>query len=329
MFKCVVFASAAAAALGQQVAVDERDAIILREQRFNNGDGRTGAAFATENEINFREETDADGTRFGQYSYIGADGKTYFVKYSAGKEGFRILDGEHIPSTGQGAAAFVSEDAEERAAAEASQPVQAPIVPEAPAPIQDAPEPLVAAAPEPVIVSAPEPVIAPAPAVPVDYDYQVDYNDEPVDPDFNPFINPHDPTHRNFAFNKNGAKFAPKVPGVLDESHVPDCAGCSGLNPFINPFDASHQAGVLAGHQAGLGAGIPKSKLNFREKVIAAPATQPAARPAAQPDAPAARPKALLPVLRTTTTAAPKRFFPPGTISLNRFETGFNFDFES
>merc|ERR1719348_511803 len=112
---------------------------------------------------------------------------------------------------------------------------------------------------------------------------------------------PHDPTHRNFAFNKNGAKFAPKVPGVLDSSHVPDCAGCSGLNPFINPFDASHQAGVLAGHQAGFGAGQQRRPV--------------AARPAApRPQQP------LLPVLRTTTTPAPKRFFPPGQLSLNRFE---------
>jgi len=289
MFRFVVFASAAAAALGQQVALDERDAKILKEQRFNNGDGRNGAAFATENEINFREETDAEGTRIGQYSYIGADGKTYFVKYSAGKDGFRILDGDHIPSTGQGAAAFVSEDAEERAAAPLPAPAPAVATP---------------------IRVAPEPVIAAAPAVPVDYDY----TDESVDPDFNPFINPHDPTHRNFAFNKNGAKFAPKVPGVLDGSHVPNCAGCAGLNPFINPFDASHQAGVLAGHQAGFGAGIPNARPS---------------RPAARPVAPAARPQAQLPVLRTTTTPAPKRFFPPGTISLNRFETGFNFDFES
>jgi len=286
MFRFVVFASAVAATLGQQVALDERDAKIVKEQRFNAGDGRTGAAFATENEINFREETDSEGTRIGQYSYIGADGKTYFVKYSAGKEGFRILDGAHVPSTGQGAAAFVSEDAEERAAAPAPLPAAA-------APIR----------------AVPAPVIKAAPAVPVDYDYS---DDEPVDPNFNPFINPHDPTHRNFAFNKNGAKFAPKVPGVLDSSHVPNCAGCSGLNPFINPFDASHQAGVLAGHQAGFGAGQQLQIAN--------------ARPTAQ----AARPQQpLLPVLRTTTTPAPKRFFPPGQLSLNRFENGFNFDFSS
>jgi len=307
MFRFVVFASAVAATLGQQVALDERDARIVKEQRFNNGDGRNGAAFATENEINFREETDADGTRIGQYSYIGDDGKTYFIKYSAGKDGFRILDGDHIPSTGRDAARFVSEagdgvaPAAPVAAPRPSAPVAAPV---RPAPVRAAPRPA------PVVKAAP---------VAIDYDYSDD-----VDPNFNPFINPHDPTHRNFAFNKQAAKFAPKVPGVLDASNVPNCAGCEGLNPFINPFDASHQAGSLAGHQAGLGAGIPTRQ--------AAPAIH--ARPSAQA-APAlrARPSALpqqLPIeLFETTTAAPKRFFPPGKIALNRFETGFNFDFSS
>jgi len=282
MFRFVVFASAVAATLGQQVAVDEKGAKILKEQRFNAGDGRNGAAFATENEIKFHEETDAEGNRIGSYSFIGDDGNTYVTRYIAGKDGFRIIEGDHVPSTGQDAAVFVSEDPEVRAAA----PVQAAAVP---------------------VRAAPAPVIKAAPAVPVDYDYS---DDEPVDPNFNPFINPHDPTHRNFAFNKNGAKFAPKVPGVLDSSNVPDCAGCSGLNPFINPFDASHQAGLLAGHQAGFGAGQQRQIANARPVAQAAPARQ-------------------LPVLRTTTTPAPKRFFPPGQLSLNRFETGFNFDFSS
>ena len=44
-------------------------------------------------------------SRIGQYSYIGDDGKTYTVKYSAGVDGFRILGGDHIPSGGQKAAA--------------------------------------------------------------------------------------------------------------------------------------------------------------------------------------------------------------------------------
>jgi len=317
MFRFVVLSGAVAAALGQQVALDERGARIVKEQRFNNGDGRNGAAFATENEINFKEETDAEGNRIGQYSFIGDDGKTYITKYIAGKEGFRILEGDHVPSTGRDAAHFVSEAGDgvapvveeapvaqsPSALAAAPLPVAAP-VPSAPvaAPIHPAP---VRAAPRPTTAA---PVVQEAP-VAIDYDY----SDEPVDPNFNPFINPHDPTHRNFAFNKAAAKFAPKVPGVLDASDVPPCAGCEGLNPFINPHDNTHQsAGALAGHQAGVGAGLP-----------AKPATR---------TVPAVRtlPKQQLPLeLFETTTTAPRRFFPPGKIALNRFETGFNFDFSS
>merc|ERR1712158_246932 len=39
--------------------------------------------------------------RIGQYSYIDDTGKTITVKYSAGVNGFRILEGDHIPSGGQ------------------------------------------------------------------------------------------------------------------------------------------------------------------------------------------------------------------------------------
>ena len=59
----------ASVCLGQ--TVQDKEAKILKEQRFNAGDGRTGAAFATENGQVFREETSADGERIGQYSYIG------------------------------------------------------------------------------------------------------------------------------------------------------------------------------------------------------------------------------------------------------------------
>jgi len=301
MFRLVVLTCVIAASCGQRV--EEQNAKIIKEQRFNAGDGRAGSAFATENEIVYREETALDGSRIGQYSYVGDDGKTYTVKYSAGKEGFRILEGAHIPSGGQDAAAFVATPAPEP-----ERPIEQPQQPAQPA-FRARPAPR----PQQVALPAPEPVIP-----------EYDYVDEPVDPNFNPFINPHDPTHRNFAHNKNGAKFAPKVPGVLDASFVPPCAGCEGLNPFVNPFDASHQnAGFLAGHLAGAQARPAPRRPAPRPAPVAnrRPAPIANARPTGRV---VAQQQTFLP-----TTPAPKRFFPPGQIKLNRFETGFNFDFES
>ena len=267
MFQIVLTVAIAACASAQ---IDPRDAKILKEQRFNAGDGRAGTAFATEDGHVFREETDINGNRIGEYSYIGEDGKTYTVKYSAGKDGFRVLDGTHVPANGQGAASFDAQETDE---------------PEAP--VQVAQQ--VQVQPQVIPQQQPEAQIR-------------DYDDEVQDPNFNPFINPHDPTHRDFAFNVNGAKFAPQgAPAPnLNANLVPNCADCAGVNPFVNPFDASHnQAGLLAGHQAG-----------FR----ATP--QPVARPQ---QAPAPQ---QLPVLREvapTTTHTP-RFFPPGELKLNRFE---------
>merc|ERR1711982_231292 len=74
---------------------------ILQEQRFNAGAGKFGSAFAQEDGVVYREERVGNNERVGQYSYIGDDGKTYTVKYSAGINGFRILGGDHIPSGGQ------------------------------------------------------------------------------------------------------------------------------------------------------------------------------------------------------------------------------------
>merc|ERR1712095_169018 len=180
------------------------NAKILKEQRFNAGDGRHGAAFAQEDGTVFREEASVDGERVGQYSYIDNEGKTITVRYTAGKDGFRILEGAHVPTgaTGQEAAAFV-----------AKAPAPAPV-----APVQVA-----------ALVQQAAPV-----AKPIDYDYV----DTPVDPNFNPFINPHDPTHRDFQFNRNGANFGGHTTFA---NGVPPCADCAGVNPFINPFDASHR----------------------------------------------------------------------------------------
>merc|ERR1711899_550684 len=164
MLRMVVIACVASMCLGQTVL--DKDAKILKEQRFNAGDGRTGAAFATENGQIFREETDANGNRIGQYSYIGDNGKVFTVKYSAGKDGFKILEGDHIQATGQDSAPFDPKIAGEDAPAD-----PAP----APAPRRVAPAP----------ARVPLPARAPAP---------IRQQVQESDPNRNPFINPHDPT---------------------------------------------------------------------------------------------------------------------------------------
>jgi hypothetical protein len=325
--------------------IDPKEAKILKEQRFNAGDGRAGAAFATEDGHLFREETDIDGNRLGEYSYIGEDGKTYTVKYSAGKDGFRVLDGSHVPSNGQGAAAFDAQDL-----AEPEEPVQVAQQ------VEEQPQQQQQQQPQPQPQQQPQqqqqqqqqqpqqqqqrpqqqPQQQPRPQPPPSQQAKPqirDYDDveEVVDPNFNPFVNPHDPTHRDFVYNKNGAAFAPKGPGSLSSNLVPNCADCAGVNPFINPFDATHnQAGLLAGQQAfAASQNVPR---------VAPQAQRPVQQPVqqqqvVQQEAPVQQPvqqqqvvqqeapvQQQLPVLRELTTTHAPRFFPPGELKLNRFE---------
>merc|ERR1712037_224328 len=77
---------------------------LLSSRRFNAGAGKFGAAYAQEDGVVFREESSGNNERIGQYSYIDDTGKTITVKYSAGINGFRILEGDHIPSGGQNSA---------------------------------------------------------------------------------------------------------------------------------------------------------------------------------------------------------------------------------
>jgi len=307
MLRMIVIACVASACLGQ--TVQDKDAKILKEQRFNAGDGRTGAAFATENGQVFREETDANGNRIGQYSYIGDNGEVFTVKYSAGKDGFKILEGDHIQATGRDSAPFDPNFATTSEDAPAAAPIQR--APEAPRRVtQPAPAPR---------ARVPLPARAPAPVrqqvVPAPIRQQV----QESDPNRNPFINPHDPTHRDFAFNTNGAQFQPaqpvragqparaqsaqQTPVTLDASFVPNCAGCEGLNPFVNPFDKSH-----GGTQVN-------------PNLIQAPRTQvqPAPRPFVPQPQPIAPAQPVVPVQQDF----------DGQIKINRFETGFNFDFQA
>eukprot|EP00095_Tigriopus_kingsejongensis_P005570 maker-scaffold12_size759060-snap-gene-4.12 protein:Tk05570 transcript:maker-scaffold12_size759060-snap-gene-4.12-mRNA-1 annotation:"flexible cuticle protein 12 precursor" len=82
---------------------------ILQEQRFNVGNNQFGHATHQEDGVIIKEESTGQNNRIGQYQYVGDDGKTYTVKYEAGVNGFRILEGDHIPSGGQTAAQAVED----------------------------------------------------------------------------------------------------------------------------------------------------------------------------------------------------------------------------
>merc|ERR1712198_827355 len=90
---------------------------------------------------------------------------------------------------------------------------------------------------------------------------------------------------------------------------VPNCADCAGANPFINPYDPSHRPGYVAPVQPAARPVQPQqqqqqSSFNYNNNNNVNYNYQP-------------------------TEASRSNFFPPGKLNLNRFETGFNFDFES
>merc|ERR1711971_148841 len=221
MLKFVLASCLAAASLAQ--FVDPEKAKILKEQRFNAGDGRFGAAYAQEDGTVYREETTADGERVGQYSYIDTAGKTITVRYTAGKDGFRILEGDHVPTgaNGQGSAQFQAtprpapaprqqfvqqqqqQFVQPRESVDYDYEYYDGAVPEtSPRFNQQAPAQQTFVPAQPVQRPVAQPVQRVAqPVQPVR---------RPVAPasNSNPFINPHDPTHRDFNFNRNGGSLA-------------------------------------------------------------------------------------------------------------------------
>lgn len=71
--------------------------IISHKQSLTH-DGNFKYAFHAENGLAQGEVISPDGARSGGYTYIDPHGKKILVKYSAGKEGFRIIESsDHIP----------------------------------------------------------------------------------------------------------------------------------------------------------------------------------------------------------------------------------------
>jgi len=241
-----------------------KDAKILKEQRFNDGDGSFGSAFAQEDGTVYREETTADGERIGQYSYVDNDGQTITVKYTAGIDGFRILEGAHVPkgATGLNSAPFDPKIAANDIQKEPNQPESTPPRKSPRQPIQPI---------QPVSTPRRKAIRRRLPInqQKVSRQSQVSQNNpaprlrqplpvtpsKPQETSFNPFINPADPTHLDLKFNTNAAQFAgykqsgqtrgqsqPRQQASFPSAaSVPNCADCGGVNPFINPADFSHQ----------------------------------------------------------------------------------------
>ncbi|BES99474.1 Insect cuticle protein [Nesidiocoris tenuis] len=71
-------------------------AILMHKQALTQ-DGSFNFVFAAENGLKQGETIAPDGTRTGAYSYVDPSGQTVSVKYSAGKDGFKIIEGSHVP----------------------------------------------------------------------------------------------------------------------------------------------------------------------------------------------------------------------------------------
>ncbi|XP_065157271.1 DNA translocase FtsK-like [Atheta coriaria] len=92
----VVLALLGASTAQNQYNKNPQTAQILAEQRYLSGDGKFGAQYSQEDGVEFKEESDADGTRHGSYSYVDPSGQRRTVTYTAGKNGFQAT-GDHLP----------------------------------------------------------------------------------------------------------------------------------------------------------------------------------------------------------------------------------------
>merc|ERR1712048_204229 len=336
-------------------------------------------------------ETTADGERIGQYSYIDENGETITVRYTAGKDGFRILEGNHIPEGANGlqSAPFDPEIAK-------GDPQQSPPAQPQAAPVREQTRPVRPVRPAQQRQPQPQPQFV----------AQQPKQQQVPSGDFNPFINPADPSHLDFQRNINAAEFRPRQPTqeiprqrqqfqsapvqrqqfqsapvqrqsapvqrqsapvqqfqqspLPSAASVPACANCQGVNPFINPADSSHAELFSAQQQ-------PAAQPAFRQPASTFLPQQPQQQqpnPAFQfQQRSQAQQQPLQPAFATQTFNQPQQTFSQpqetfrqpqqtfrqpqqtfrqpqqtqpatlndfqGQLSLNRFDTGFNFDFSS
>lgn len=86
LFFKIVLSALVALSAAQQYK-DPKHAAIISEQRYLSNNGQFGAAYTQEDGIDFKEETDEQGNRRGEYSYVDPNGQVRKVSYVAGKNG--------------------------------------------------------------------------------------------------------------------------------------------------------------------------------------------------------------------------------------------------
>ncbi|XP_044756950.1 endocuticle structural glycoprotein SgAbd-8-like [Coccinella septempunctata] len=74
---------------------------ILSHKQALNHDGNFKYLFTSDNGLAQGETISPDGSRSGGYAYTDPTGRKISVKYTAGKEGFRILEADHLPKAPQ------------------------------------------------------------------------------------------------------------------------------------------------------------------------------------------------------------------------------------
>lgn len=74
---------------------------ILSHKQALNHDGNFKYLFTSDNGLAQGETIAPDGSRNGGYTYTDPNGKKISVKYTAGKEGFRIVEANNLPEAPQ------------------------------------------------------------------------------------------------------------------------------------------------------------------------------------------------------------------------------------
>ncbi|CAH2101280.1 unnamed protein product [Euphydryas editha] len=77
----------------------EQQASILHHKQSLSSEGAFRFEYASDNGLAAGEVIEPDGSRIGAYQYKDPSGQLVKLKYRAGKDGFQILEGSHLPKS--------------------------------------------------------------------------------------------------------------------------------------------------------------------------------------------------------------------------------------